>query len=55
MAGLIVLLVGIAGLVLGLFLAFSRREPGPPPEPRYERDPRYSDSPAASRACPGSS
>ena len=39
-AGLIVLLVGIAGLVLGLLLTFARREPGAPPE-RYERDPRY--------------
>ena len=40
--GLILLIAGVVGIVLGLFLTFTRREPGAtaPPE-RYERDPRH--------------
>jgi hypothetical protein len=39
-AGLIILIVGVAGLLVGLFLTFVRREPVGPAE-RYDRGPRY--------------
>jgi hypothetical protein len=41
LAGVIILIVGIVGLLIGLFLTIMRREPAGPTERRYDRGPRY--------------